>query len=229
MNTNTKHPLNKHNIYIHESKPALDCSQLNPSYVDKRDTANNELYITKGPYNVFDAENYILSEVNKFIKMAQIAGQCNLYEKIPRMPKKPTISKVECEKIFSNLGSNYEYGFPSYSSMVSETNPNVLSDKKQLCQRLQDLNNMLASFQTNILQQLVDKSGEPEFQDNYDKIMKIQRENEKLRSSLDKDLDSLYEDDNFADIKKQLDYTIYTTVIGTVLATSLLFFLFMKM
>ena len=98
-----------------------------------------------------------------------------------------------------------------------------------MCQRLQDLNNMLASFKTNILQQLVDKSGEPEFQDNYDKIMKIQRENEKLRSSLDKDLDSLYEDDNFADIKKQLDYTIYTTVIGTVLATSLLFFLFMKM
>lgn len=225
----SQHPLTKHNIYIHESKTALDCSILNPSYVDKKETADNELYVTKGPYNVLDAENYILSEVNKFIKMAQIAGQCSLYKKIPRMPKEPTISQMECETIFSNLGATYEYGFPSYSVSAPENNPNVLPNRKQLCQRLQDLNNLLSSFQTNVLSHSVSKKDDPAFKDHYAQIMKIQRENENLRISLDKDIDELYNNDNFQNVKKQLDYTIYTTVLWTVLATTLLFFLFMKM
>lgn len=225
----TKHPLNKHNIYIHESKLSPDCSNLNPSYADKTETADNEQFTTKGPYNVFDAENYILSEVNQFIKMAQIAGQCTLYKKIPRNPKVPTISETECDSIFSNLGSKYDYGFPSYSEAVSEMNPNILPDKKQLCQRLQDLNNLLASFQTNILSGLISKTDEPEFQNQYDEIMKIQQENEKLRASLDKDIDELYNNDNFSNVKRQLDYTIYTTSLWCVLATTILFFIFMKM
>lgn len=222
-----KHPLNKHNIYIHESKKSLDCSIMNPSYVDKNENADNELYITKGPYNVFDTENYILSEVNQFIKMAQIAGQCNLYKKIPRMPKEPTISQVECDSIFSNLGATYEYGFPSYSVNAPENNPNILPNKKQLCQRLADLNNLLTSFNVNILSEF--ETNDPEFKDHYDQIMKIQKENEALRITLDKDIDELYNNENFHNIKKQLDYTIYTTVLWTVLATTLLFFLFMKM
>ena len=200
---------------------------MNPSYVDKNENADNELYITKGPYNVFDTENYILSEVNQFIKMAQIAGQCNLYKKIPRMPKEPTISQVECDSIFSNLGATYEYGFPSYSVNAPENNPNILPNKKQLCQRLADLNNLLTSFNVNILSEF--ETNDPEFKDHYDQIMKIQKENEALRITLDKDIDELYNNENFHNIKKQLDYTIYTTVLWTVLATTLLFFLFMKM
>ena len=66
---------------------------------------------------------------------------------------------------------------------------------------------------------------------NYNELMNQQKQNEFLRNELDRKLAEIYEYRNTNIVKSQinLDNTIYTGVLWSILATSLAYFVFIKL
>lgn len=61
----------------------------------------------------------------------------------------------------------------------------------------------------------------------YDDTMNIQKENRIKRDALDRKMQSLYEQES--DVTMRYDNSVYTTLIWTVMTTSILYYLFIKL
>jgi hypothetical protein len=103
------------------------------------------------------------------------------------------------------------------------------NDKKELFHRFGDLQKMLEQFDS-ILKEIISNPANEKYKDIYDDIIKKHTENKSMRVFLDKTLDNIYSTESvYESSQRLLDSTIYTSVLWTILATTLVFYIFKKM
>ena len=105
--------------------------------------------------------------------------------------------------------------------------------KKEMTRRLADLTNMLENM-TAILKKIVaNNSSNPmtDYPDRYKEIKSSYNTITNLRNELNTKLEELNsgKDTKFCNSKLYLDSTVYTSVLWTILATTLVFYIFKKM
>lgn len=176
----------------------------------------------KGTYNILELQQYLSLEVNRFLIKARFANTCYKYI------ENGLSSPAECTNTFNTITT----GNNSLQQMKYKTayiNTQTGNDKKELFHRFSDLQNMLEKFDS-ILKEIKNDPANEKYKDVYDDIMKKQRENNSMRLVLDKKLDNIYSTESaYNSSQRFLDSTIYTSVLWTILATTLVFYIFKKM
>lgn len=222
-------PLTIKKYYVFESLPWIDCIPTEkPSYISTQQTTTGTPNVV-GPMNLFEISEYIQQSINTFIKDSQAAGKCELSKKEILTNSNSTIAMPpECSNFNEYSGSivfgNSKYipitRFPEYIKPTQQ--------KKNLCQRMADVGNLLTSFNT-ILKGLDTEL--KKFPDQYNKIISMEDKNITLRNELDFQLQLLYSEDHniMTDNIMKLDSTIYASVLWSILASSLVYYVFIKL
>lgn len=220
-------PLTIPQYYVFESDPQSDCNGRSiPSYVKLNasqkliDTRKNTVRL--GPYNLFQVSQYIQKQINGFLSELRRAGNCN---------KLKNNTDTTLDPLYSSI-----YTSSNCSDFKKETLSSVYllqyssGNRKHLCQIFADLYNLLTDF-NNILLTLQNNGSLSKFTDNTENIKKIQEENVDLRKKLDFQLEQLYSEqhNSMKDTTLRLDSTIYATVLWTILASSVTYYVFMKL
>lgn len=245
--------------YICESIYADTCSNTKTSRIAfKDDSIQNILsytnpdiagYTTNGPMNLMDVQNYLLKETSKLIVTIQLVQRCD--DSGFAINKNPNLSfPAECTATFQNFSENYLKNIKNniitgitYTSQInsgsdifnnfaytseyiaSKTTPN---DWKPLCQRHADIGQMLKDF-SNILSSIGNSPEKTVFTDKYREIMNLYKQNNVLRRELEDKLEKVTQGYKYKDSKEFLDSTVYVSVLWTILATTILFYVFRKM
>ena len=107
-----------------------------------------------------------------------------------------------------------------------EVLPGTTSKQKQIIQESNDINQLIRRF--NEILTLMQKTSDTV---NYNELINQQKQNEYLRNELDRKLREIYEYRNTNIVQSQynLDNTVYTGVLWSILATSLAYFVFIKL
>jgi hypothetical protein len=110
----------------------------------------------------------------------------------------------------------------AYSQLVPTS---ITINNKTLCQRYHDLKNLARNFRTILSTKIQPITAPPT------PILTQVDNNSNLRVEIEKKLDNIYSnaDSRELDSVRMLDSTVYTSVLWTVLATSVIFFMFKKM
>lgn len=138
--------------------------------------------------------------------------------------------------IFGLIRKNPAYMTMSYqtnylvSSLESTTIPYTntndtfiqTSRNKPLCQLVADLHNLITTFNT-----LINTSATPYDMTTKNPIYTIYNENINLRNELQREVDRIY--GKKSNSKLYLDSVVYTSVLWTILATTILFYIFKKL
>jgi len=203
--------------------------------------------------NLFFIERYISDELSKFIENLYWAKICDKYG--TTMNTKPDIVFPEkCNSTFKNFSnddistsrnniknkqnsklydSQINFGeaiFDKYSYTDSyKTSKSNDNDKKELCQRLADMVQMIDDLK-KILDTINTPDNIEKYKDDYDLIMKNYNKNLVMRTQLDAKIQELYYDEanRYNNSKLYLDSTVYTSVLWTILATTIIFYIFKK-
>lgn len=169
--------------------------------------------------NIYHLSNYISKRLLLLITDLQLANEC-----------KKSQSKPGCSTTFTNYTPTYPL-FTSVSNevdVVPGTNvvPGTTKKQKQIIQESNDVNNLIKRFNEilNLIKNSPDKV-------NYTELIDQQKRNEYLRNELDRKLREIYEYKNTNIVQSQLnlDNTVYTGVLWSILATSLAYFVFIKL
>jgi hypothetical protein len=195
-------------------------------------------YTQIGPNDFFYIERYLSVELSNFIDNTYLVKRCSEYA-TSLISNTNLKLPSNCSSTFANFSSdnisNFENAFIDINSLnnfsftdeyiKSKTNPN---DKKELCQRVSDLNKMLEDISI-ILSNI--ESNKQDFPDQYVSIKQKYTDNKKMRDSLQQKIQEIYtkEISSYNNSKLYLDSTIYTSVLWTILATTLLFYIFKKL
>jgi hypothetical protein len=201
--------------------------------------------------DLFYVEAYISSELEKFIRNIFVAKGCDEYVSIMNTNPNVTIPK-KCSDTFNNFSNgniemirnNIKINNKAYTSqlqfgetifnnisytdayLTSKTNNN---DKKQLCQRFADISQLLTDFK-NIIESFNIDTIKNTYKDDYTDIMDKYKATLVLRNDLNTKINDLYSSNSkFGNSKLYLDSTVYTSVLWTILATTILFYIFKKM
>lgn len=182
---------------------------------------NYEMNNTK--YNVWYLSKYISNRLVDLIDQLQLVNRCNKYGK----PNADAIPN-DCSNTFigydtsANIAIQKEKIFPLY------TLNSLTSKKKHLKQQVNDVKNLIDSFNKIVLS-IKNDTTIPST--DYQTLLQTNRENVKLRSELDLKLGEIYEYNSSKIVKSRvnLDTTVYTGVIWSILATSLAYFVFTKL
>lgn len=241
---------------IYESPLWKSCSDRNNSLksriVSKDAPPLNDGYknIIKSN-NLFFIERYVSDELSKFIDNLYLAKRCDQYGNT--MNTNPDIVfPIKCNSTFKNFSnesidatrntvksgqqiyySQIQLGdaiFDKYSYTDSyKTSKSNDNDKKELCQRFADMVQMIDDLK-KILDSLNTDQNKSKYKDDYDLIMKNYDANLVLRKQLDGKIQELYYDEaaRYNNSKLYLDSTVYTSVLWTILATTVLFYIFKK-
>jgi hypothetical protein len=214
-----------------------------------------EGYAINGPNDFFMIEKYITVELKKFFAVVHLAKRCDMYG-IAMNQKKDNVNPflyipTECNTTFSNFSrQSIEYiksqsQDASYMSQLNSgdkifdnyvyansyinTKTNV-NDKKQLCQRLADLTQMMTDI-SNIINKLNTQDNIQRFQQQYQNIIDKHNDNLNLRKELENKMEKIDMQDKmqYGDSKLYLDSTVYTSVLWTILATTIVFYIFKKL
>jgi hypothetical protein len=192
---------------------------------------SQQMYISQ-PMNILELEKYLMIEINKFLMIVRFARTCDKHAihgfNIPS----------SCKDIFKNfttstnqsqlgIGANVFDNFVYTDAYINKQQN--MNDKKSLSKRLLDLKSMITDFQ-----RYIDAVNTPEikskYPDEYNNIMQKYAQNLSMRSILDQKLDDIYSTESrYGSSKRFLDSTIYTSVLWTILATTLVFYIFKKM
>ena len=194
--------------------------------------------------DLFYVETYISSELQKFISNIFIAKGCDQFG-IAMNTKPNTSIPKKCSDTFNNFSNNniktrrggvytsqLQFGEAIFNNLTytdayktSKTN----NDKKELCQRFADISQLLTDFK-NIIDSLNTDNIKNTYKDDYDMIMEKYKANLELRNDLNTKINDLYSDNSkIGSSKLYLDSTVYTSVLWTILATTILFYIFKKM
>ena len=114
-----------------------------------------------------------------------------------------------------------------YTDSYKNENANS-NDKKEMCQRVADLSQLLTDFK-RYLDLFNNTTTKNKFKDEYDTIMAKYNATLIVRNELNNKLYMLYDESYMGNSKLYLDSTVYTSVLWTILATTVLFFIFKKM
>jgi hypothetical protein len=178
------------------------------------------------PYTIFELTKFVSQKFIKFINDLQLVNRCNRYgssnDAIP----------AECSNTFNNYDSKNNINqqmrnvqnnlFPSYTSEYLPVKIKHLQQQYNDIKNLTDrLNTIITTLQNDPTIRATD-------------IETIVNENKRLlkfRSDLDMKLGEIYEYSNSDIVKSQheLNNTIYSGVLLTVLASSLAYIFFIKM
>ena len=214
-----------------------------------------EGYTINGPNDFFMIEKYIAVELKKFFAVVNLAKRCDMYG-IAMNQKKDNINPflyipTECNATFSNFSQQSINSIKSQSQDASYTTQlnagdkifdnytyadNYIksktdsNDKKQLCQRLADLTQMMTDM-TNILNKLNTQDNNQQFLQQYQSIIDKHNANLNLRKELENKMEKIDMQDKmqYGDSKLYLDSTVYTSVLWTILATTIVFYIFKKL
>lgn len=212
---------NKRLFYVHESingpddcsiistKPVLSRVMAIASYVDDKPTAT-ENHKNLGPFSTLELESYIMTEMNEFVRALQIAGKCT------------TNPDSGCSSYFSGKQNNL---YPLYKipiPMGLDAEKYVLKNRKQLCWRSFELLVLLLTFDVILTKLKTIDLGDPDIKTLRD----LHKSNTDLRTAIQTQVQDLKEGQNgLSDALKtsneRLNITIYTSVLWTILATTL--------
>ena len=245
--------------YICESIYSESCNNIKTSRIAFNDNKIPKIllhtdpdingYIKTGPMNLMDVQNYLLKETSKLVINIQLVQRCD--KSGLDMNKTPDISfPRECSTTFQNFSEKYMKNLKkniitgtyytsqfksgpeifnnfSYTSeyVASKSTPN---DWKPLCQRHADIGKMLIDF-SNILSSIGKSPEKDVFNDQYEELLKLYNQNNVLRRKLEEKLEAVTQGYKYKDSKDFLDSTVYVSVLWTILATTLLFYVFKKM
>jgi len=188
---------------------------------------------TIGPFNLSELQQYILTATTKILYDIQLAEKCD---------KGGLVDSPECIGTFLNFQS----GFPSYNpvnsngkyvpQIISAANPfqnfmYVSNEKKPLCQQYADMNQLLQDLNTILLfvQPNVSAADIETYMNEYKNIKALYQKNNSLRESVQAKFDHVTKGIYEKDSKQFLDSTVYVSVLWTILATTMLFYVFKKM
>lgn len=182
------------------------------------------------PMNLLELEQYLMNEINKFLIKVKLAKTCDNYtiQKF-NLPSSctSTFKNYPASKAQFGIGDNIFNNFVYTDSYISSQQ--TTNDKKSLSQRLRDLQFMLLGFQ-ELLKQIDRPEIKAAFPDEYENIMTKYNQNLSMRAILEQKLDNIYSaESSYGNSKRFLDSTIYTSVLWTILATTLVFYIFKKM
>ena len=188
----------------------------------------------KGGFNIYDISKHISNKLIKFIEDLQLINTCNSYaspsnEPIPNNCSNTFIdydtnSKIATQK--NNITGNKLPLYIFLESIDSDSNR-----KKHLQQQLNDIDNLIKSFNTllNFIQ--TDNSNNNIPAEQYEELVQKNSENIQLRNELDSKLSEIYEynNSNIVNSKINMDSSVYAGVLWSILATSLVYFVFVKL
>lgn len=231
-----ENPFIKKEYYVNESPLWANCDVA----VRKTPNSSNVSTISKvavsgvAPMNILELENYLSLQIIHFLKVIKLAQVCDSYA-IQGLSVPP-----ECSKTFTTSFSSSGYQqklknnasaadlkqFPYTASYISSKSSN--NEKKQLCQRLEDIKSLLEDF--NDILNKIPQGDVSTYTDKLNYLQDTKMKNQQLRDLLDKKLDQIYSTDTrHTDSLVMLDSTVYTSVLWTILATSIIYFMFKKM
>lgn len=212
-------------------------------------TGNTNL---KNPVNILDIQNYIADKLKIFLQDSAIAQQCDTDSRyLKSTTTKNTKNDITCcgnpnesqvlynpsctrfTKFYTDYQPTTDYSSFPRLTIADYVYKSGYQDKS-LCQQMNDimgltndLNTIVgnSSFNTNLIQKYNTncKKEKGEFDANYNAMVTMRQKTDTILQDL------LHINNN--DLKQntlQLDSTIYTTVLWTVLATSILYYVFIK-
>ena len=131
--------------------------------------------------------------------------------------KNPSLMNASNPQQISSDWTKIEYNQRYYYQ------PELLDSRnKPLCQLVADLNNLITTFNT-----LINTSATPYDMTTKTPISTIYNENINLRNELQREVDRIY--GKKSNSKLYLDSVVYTSVLWTILATTILFYIFKKL
>ena len=178
------------------------------------------------PYNIFELTKLVSNKLIKFINDLQLVNQCNRYGSLN------VAIPAECSNTFNNYDSknniNKQITNIQNNILPSYTSEYLPIKTKHLQQQYNDLKNLMERLN----QITVSIQNDPTIR-SVD-IQTIVDENKrmlKFRSDLDMKLGEIYEYSNSDIVRSQneLNNSIYSGVLLTVLASSLAYIFFIKM
>lgn len=213
-----------YNDIITEPTPLLKNGKIESSKLDNSVMVyGDKTYNLSPKYDVYGLSNYISKALVQFIADIQLFNECKKYAS----PNKEKIAS-NCKDTFQQYDTNEK--IKQNANKLPLYNPAVMSGnrKKHLQQQLNDLNMIIARFNSII----AGISGDPKLpKDQYNKLVELNSQNVKLRNDLDEKMGEIYEynDSRIVNSKLHLDSTVYTGVLWSILATSLVYIIFTKM
>jgi len=168
--------------------------------------------------NIYDLSKELSNRLINFINDIQLVNRCNSFIS-------PNTNAIpdDCQDTFDGYSSNNGIDntkLPLYVRTVM----NTTNRKKHLPQQSYDLNNLIIKYDTIIgsIQQNTE---------NYDQIKRMHDNNVALRNELDQKLGEIYKykDSKIMQSQYNLDKTVYTNVLLTVLATSMIYVVFSRL
>lgn len=204
-------------IVKYEPTPSINNYQgINPSL-------SKESYSKKGPYDIFDLSKYISNRLVNLIDQLQLLNKCNKYrssnESIP----------ASCQDVFIGYDTKANINDQIDKKIIPLYKDYFLTKyKKHLQQQVNDIKNLIDRFNI-IVESIKNDNSIPS--GDYEKLLRTNRDNVKIRSELDLKLGEIYEynSSNIVKSRVNLDSTVYTGVIWSILATSLAYFVFTKL
>jgi hypothetical protein len=179
----------------------------------------NQYSLSRG-YNLYELLEQISKSLVGCISDIELLKECNTYSK----SKKPV--PPNCKTTFQG----YENNKTIDNSKLPLYQYNIMNDrrKKHLYQQLNDLNNMINTYNI-IIASVANDSTIPRSQ--YNELVRTNNINVKLRNDLDEKLGEIYEYNNSEIVRSRtnLDNTMYTGIMWGILATTLVVIIFAKM
>ncbi len=217
--TSTSSSSNPRKYIIYESSQKItDCpsSSYVASYVSSTGRKQGDTSNTPLPAKTLaEVSQYIVENVNDFLNQYQLASRCEQYRIGSCNPFSNISIPSDCS-VFSNFQTKQcttaLTAYPTY----------LATNVKSLCQKEKDLISLLDNFSTIV-------SSLPAGQDKSTMIANLQTTNQQLRDKLDSQLVELKNSPFLRDNQLRLDTTIYTTALWAILATSALYYAFLKM
>jgi hypothetical protein len=170
--------------------------------------------------NIYELSNYISKRLLILITELQLANECKRLNTTNQLTQKPQCS------VFNPV--SYNLNIPLFQSVNGdlEVVSGTTVKQKQIIQESNDINRLISRFNEilTIMQSIPNTV-------NYTELINQQKRNEYLRNELDRKLREIYEYRNTNIVQSQidLDNTVYTGVLWSILATSLAYFVFIKL
>lgn len=215
----------------------------------------DQSYTEIGPMSYKEVEEYIATQLMDLYAKVKLAKQCDDYG-LAMNTNTSIVFPTECNATFTNFsnsiieetrrniltnpvnGSKYTTQFISdqgfsrffYTSDYLSANQNNKNAQKPICQRMSDLVQMLTDIDT-ILKNMNTADVKQKYPDQYSSIVQKVNANKQIRTVLEERLREIYASNGsrFENSKLYLDSTVYTTVLWTILATTLLYYCFRKL
>jgi hypothetical protein len=193
------------NYYIHDSKDWVrDCSKTNASIVSTSSTVSDtSKYTASSPKTEIQIQEYISDLQTYIFELIRINPS------LMNPNNANQISSDSTRIIYNQKGLN-------------QNREVIASRNKPLCQLVADLNSLITTFN-----ELINTSEHPYDMTTKNSIYTLYNDNINLRNDLQREIDKIYGKNSNS--KLYLDSVVYTSVLWTILATTILFYIFKKL